>query len=55
MVHIICNLANWAKTQMGATIKMLFSDNNSSLGLLYTLLAKDLGIQIMHSAHYANS
>ena len=55
VVRIIRNLANWAKTQMGATIKMLFSDNDSSLGLLYTLLAEDLGIQIMHSAHYADS
>ena len=40
---------------MGATIKTLFSNNDTSLGLLYTLLAEDLGIQIMHSAYYANS
>ena len=44
MVCIIYNLANWAKTQMGATIKMLFSNNDFLLGLLYILLAEDLGI-----------
>ena len=54
VVCIIWNLANWAKTQMGATIKMLFSNNDISLGLLYILLAEDLGIQIMHLVHYAD-
>ena len=43
------------KTQFNVAIKVLFSDNDVSLGLDFVLFAEDEGIQILHSACYAES
>lgn len=55
VVRVFRNLINWAKTQLNATIKLFFSDNDVSLGLDFRLLAEDFGVEIQDSARYADS
>ena len=55
LIRAFKGMAYWAKTQLNAIVKIFFSDNDASLGLDYPLFAQDEGIQILHSAHYANS
>ena len=54
-IQIIRALVSWTKTQLNATVKVFFSDNDAVLELDYTLFAQDEGIQILHSAWYADS
>lgn len=44
-----------AETYLGATVKVLFSDNDVAIGMDVTFLTEDLGIQILNSACYADS
>lgn len=55
LIRAFKGLVHWAKTQLNTTVKVFFSDNDTSLGLAYTLFAQDEGIQILHSARYADS
>ena len=55
VIRAFRGLVSWAKTQLNATVKVFFSDNDAVLGLDYTLFAQDEGIQILHSAWYADS
>lgn len=57
LIRAFKGLIHWAKTQLNAnaTVKVFFSDNDASLGLDDALFAQDEGIQILHSARYADS
>ncbi|ODM16170.1 hypothetical protein SI65_08604 [Aspergillus cristatus] len=50
LIRAFKGLVSWAKTQLNTTVKVFFSDNDTSLGLAYALFAQDEGIQILHSA-----
>lgn len=54
-IRAIKGLVYWAKTQLNATIKCFFSDNDRSLGLAYSLFAEDEGIRTLFSSRYADS
>jgi len=55
LIRAFKGLVHWAKAQLNAIVKVFFSDNDTSLGLAYTLFAQDEGIQILHSARYVDS
>ena len=55
IVRAFKGLVQWAKTQLRSTTKTFFSDNDQSLGLNYDLFAQDIGVEIIHSAPYADS
>ena len=50
VLHAFKTLVYLVKTQFNVAIKVLFSDNDVSLGLDFALFAEDKGIQILHSA-----
>ena len=55
IIRAFKGLVQWAKTQLNSTTRTFFSDNDRSLGLDFDLLAQDLGLEILHSAPYADS